>query len=448
MGSIPRPPRVLVDKRESEFQAFSVRGPVLAAVSAMVGVELASRYRIERMLGEGGMGCVYEAVDLQLDRRVAIKLIRPGVDDPAARARFLREARAAATLSHPNACQLYEVSEHEAEPFLVMEFLEGEPLQARLARGRMSKDEAAAVLLPLMSALTALHDAGLIHRDLKPSNVFLTPQGVKLLDFGLARVAQTSNAQTVAALTKPGAVTGTVKYMSPEQIAGDPLDARTDIFALGVMLFEMVTGRIPYHAATNLDWINAVLTKDPPSLDEPELRSLDAVVARALQRRPDDRYASVNEMAVALQSALSTTGTAAAPIDTSNGHRRAVVLPFRLLHDDPDLVFLRDSVPETLTAMLSDRPSPQMVSNRLAQPFGDATDLVNVGQTLHVDHLLSGSILRAGDEVRVTVQLIDASDGSVQWSHTSEHGVTTALALQDEICREIVERLPDLDARE
>lgn len=410
----------------------------------MIGTELASRYRIVRELGEGGMGHVYEAVDQQLGRHVAIKIIRQDSHDPAAHERFLREARAAAALSHPNACQLYEVAEHDSRPFLVMELLEGEPLDLRLQRGRIPKDEAVGIVLPLMGALTALHEAGLIHRDLKPSNVFLTSQAVKLLDFGLARLAQTSTAQTVAALTAPGAVTGTVRYMAPEQIAGDPLDARTDIFALGVLLFEMLTGRIPFHASSNIDWVNAVLTSAPASLEEPALRDLDPVVERALQRRPDDRYASVSEMAAALEAAMNGEREPV-PQDNhaSNGFHRAAVLPFRVVQPDPEIAPLQDIVPEALTAMLSQRPSFTMVSNRLAQPFADATDLVAVGQTLRVDRLLTGSILRAGDEVRVTAQLVDATDGAVHWSHTGEHKLTTVLELQDAICQDIADRLPE-----
>ncbi len=190
----------------------------------MVGTELTSRYRIERALGEGGMGRVFEALDLQLGRRVAIKLIREDLDDPKARDRFLHEARAAATLSHPNACQLYEVSEHEGHPFLVMELLEGEPLSARLKRGALPKEEAVALLKQLMSVLIEFHEAGLIHRDLKPSNVFVSEQGLKLLDFGLARQPQHTESLTVSALTVPGAVRGTLRYMAPEQITGDPVD--------------------------------------------------------------------------------------------------------------------------------------------------------------------------------------------------------------------------------
>ena len=189
----------------------------------MVGTELASRYRIERVLGEGGMGRVFEALDLQLGRRVAIKLIREDLDDPKSRQRFLHEARAAATLSHANACQLYEVSEHDGHPFLVMELLDGEPLSARLKRGPIPKDEAVMLLKQLMSVLIEFHEAGMIHRDLKPSNVFVSDQGLKLLDFGLARQPQLTGSLTVSALTVPGAVRGTLRYMAPEQITGDPL---------------------------------------------------------------------------------------------------------------------------------------------------------------------------------------------------------------------------------
>ena len=268
------------------------------------GTVLASRYRLEHPLGEGGMGRLFAAVDQQLGRRVAIKLIREDVDEPSSRDRFLREARAAAVLSHPHACQLFEVGEHDGCPFLVMELLDGEPLSARLERGPMSKEEAADVILPLMDALSEFHKAGLIHRDLKPANVFLTSQGVKLLDFGLARRTQRSDAVTAPALTVPGAITGTMRYMAPEQLTGDPIDARTDVFATGVMLFEMLTGRIPFGPGSNVDWLNAVLTEDPPPLGKPELDALDPVIQRALQRRPDDRFTTIDEMAEALRQAL------------------------------------------------------------------------------------------------------------------------------------------------
>jgi serine/threonine-protein kinase len=424
-------------------------------------VDVGPRYRIERQLGEGGMGLVYEATDLELHRRVAIKLIRHERDDEDARARFLREARSAAALTHPHACQLYEVSEHQGQPFLVLELLDGEPLSKRVERGRLTIQEAATILVPLMEAVSAFHRAGLVHRDLKPSNVFLTTQGVKLLDFGLARRADRSNALTETLMTSPGAVTGTMRYMAPEQITGDPIDGRADVFALGVLLYEMLTGRIPFNAETNIDWLNAVLTDDPQSLGSPELVALDPIVMRALQRRPQDRYESVDHMLHAFQTAIGAGAdgadratsaqaiTQASAVSSSAPHApaphapaecaecRLAVLPFRVPQDDDDLRSLEEGLPEALTAALSDSPDWRVISNRLAQPYGRDADLVAVGQKLEVERLLTGSVMRAGDDIRITAQLVDASDGAVCWSLTSNHRWESAVALQDTVCREI-----------
>jgi serine/threonine protein kinase len=414
-------------------------------MARMIGVELASRYRIERPLGEGGMGLVYEALDQQLDRRVAIKLIRDDLEDSVGRERFLREARSAAALSHPNACQLFEVGEHEGRPFLVMELLQGEPLSARLERGVLGKDEAVGVMLSLMDVLSAFHAAGLIHRDLKPSNVFLTDQGVKLLDFGLARRTQRADTLTTPALTVPGAVTGTLRYMSPEQITGDPVDNRTDIFALGVLLYEMLSGQPPFGAKTNVEWLNAVLTEEPAPLDDPDLHAIDAVIMRALRRSPDDRYESIDAMAADLREAGGLAPATASRVlsesTTAAPGPKAVVLPFRLLQPDDRIAVLQQGLPEALTPMLSARPGWRLVSNLAAQKFAETTDPVEIGEALGVKRILSGSLLRVDDTVRVTVQWIDAKDGGVRWSQTSEHAIDSVLALQDDICQRIFEGL-------
>ena len=418
----------------------------MADTETAVGTVLATRYRLEQALGEGGMGRVFAAVDQQLGRRVAVKLIRDDMQDDSARDRFLREARSAAVLTHPNACQLFEVSEHEGNPFLVMELLQGESLADRLARERLAMDEAIAVILPLMDALTKFHEAGLIHRDLKPSNVFLTAQGVKLLDFGLARRTQRSDAVTAPALTVPGAIAGTMRYMAPEQLTGDPVDARADVFALGVMLYEMLTARVPFGHGSNADWLNSVLTKDPPPLGDPALSTLDPIVTRALQRRPEDRFQSVEEMAAALRELTEEQPKSAAkaspPAAAATSGVRAVVLPFQLLQDDPDLAPLKDGVPEVLTALLSGKDGHEFLSNRVAQQFASETDLMAVGRSLKVDQLITGSVLHDGDELRVTVQLIDTKDGSVLWSQTKRHTLASVLAVQDEICKAIVDAFP------
>jgi serine/threonine protein kinase len=485
----------------------------------MADLQVVGKYQIERALGQGGMGCVYEALDRELGRRVAIKMIRQEIDDEATRARFLREARAAAALTHPNACQLFEVSEHEGQPFLVMELLDGEALSTRLARGPLTTAEAAAVLLPLMDVMSAFHEQGLVHRDLKPSNVFITSRGVKLLDFGLAR--RTAREETLSAtlVTSPGAVTGTMRYMAPEQITGDPIDARADIFALGVLLFEMLTGRIPFDAATNVDWLNSVLKDDPPSLGDPALATLDPIVMRALQRRPQDRYDSVAQMSIDFKAAIGDLAPAVArpdaasppvaavspqagksqstpprqdpawaktPPPQSNAPRassasqkpgsqasapqarpasgsrlrsgsspgsgsigvkaadnalRMVVLPFRIPQDDDELSGLRDGIPEALTTVLASVSGLRVLSNRVAQEFGDATDLIAAGKELDVNRLLTGSVQRADDKIRVIVQFVDAADGAVLWSATSDHTFESAMALQDAVCAEVVSGL-------
>jgi non-specific serine/threonine protein kinase len=406
------------------------------------GTILAARYRLEEILGEGGMGRVFAAVDQQLGRRVAVKLIRDDLNDAPSRDRFLREAQSAAVLSHRNACQLFEVGEHEGRPFLVLEFLEGEPLSTRLKRGRMGRDEAIGVLLPLMDALIEFHAAGLIHRDIKPSNVFLTPHGAKLLDFGLARRTERDDAMTAPALTAPGAIAGTLRYMAPEQLTGDPIDARTDVFALGVMFFEMLTGRVPFGHGSKADWLKAVLTEAPESLDDPDLRDLDPIVARALARRPEDRYATVEEMSAALREAIgSGEAPAAPPPPKRQGAVRAVILPFRMLNEESDVAALQHGVPEKLTALLAGKDGWQFLSNRVAQDFAAEPDLMAVGRSLKVDRLLTGSILHDADKFCVTVQMIGTNDGSVLWSQTTEHKSEGVVGLQDEICRSIVEGL-------
>jgi eukaryotic-like serine/threonine-protein kinase len=404
----------------------------------LVGSDIATRYHIERQLGQGGMGHVYLALDRELGRRVAIKMIRHDLDDEATRARFYREARAAAILTHPNACHLYEVAEHEGVPFLVMELLDGEPLSARLARGNMTLDETMGVILPLMDAVSAFHQQGLVHRDLKPSNVFLTTRGVKLLDFGLARRSQHHDALTATLLTSPGAVTGTMRYMAPEQITGDPIDARTDIFALGVLLYEMLTGRIPFDAETNLEWLNAVLKDDPPSLGDARLHAIDPIVARALQRKPQDRYETVDQMIGDVQQAIAGEApTMAKPATTANAATRVVVLPFRVPENDAELAPLHDGLPEALTAALSGSAGLTLVSNRVAQAHAESKDLIAVGKDLEVDRLLTGSIQRSGEDVRVTFQFVDAADGAVLASDTSTHRLSSIIALQDDICANV-----------
>src|SRR5262245_36192957 len=263
-------------------------------------------YMITRTLGQGGMGVVYEARNEILRRSVALKTMTNVASDPTARERFLREARAAASVSHPNVCQIYEVVEQSGELFIAMELLQGEALDERLKRGPLSVSEALPVGLDMLAALAALHARGIVHRDLKPSNVFLTEDGTKLLDFGLARTGDAELGRTLGAvtdLTGSGMMVGTPRYMSPEQITGEAVDGRSDRVAAGAILFEMLAGRPAFGGRNMVEVLHATLHEQPPALTGSHtIAAIDRVIRRALAKRPDDRPATAQGMAEALRA--------------------------------------------------------------------------------------------------------------------------------------------------
>lgn len=380
--------------------------------------DFSDRYRLLRVIGEGGMGVVHEAEDLRLGRRVAIKMIRGADADPRARARFLREARAAASLSHPNACQLYEIDEFEGEPFLVMELLSGQPLSKRLETGTVGADEAVDIILAVLRALGAMHACGLVHRDLKPSNIFLTPVGVKLLDFGLAQQVEISDADATQSRTAIGMVVGTPRYMSPEQLCGDPIDQRSDLYAAGLVLCELLTGHaeLPEHS-------DAFATLAP-------------VLRRALQRRPEMRYPNADAMAIELSAARGAAAQTAPP------QIRLVVLPFQLIKDDPEIGFLGNALPEAITASLAGVRTILVRSNLAAARLGAGAGPIRAGVELDVNHVLTGTIHRAGPRLRVSCQLIEVPSERVAWSGVKEMPIGDLFELQDEISQHIVESLP------
>src|SRR5215470_1170832 len=244
-------------------------------------------YAIVSKLGQGGMGIVYAARDERLERMVALKTMSSLRGDEMARKRFWREAKAAASASHPNICQIYEIGEENGILFITMELLEGEALAGRLQRGSISVPDALPIAHGILAALSALHAQGIVHRDLKPSNIFLTRHGVKLLDFGLARAIQPS---VSVDLTTPGLVIGTPRYMAPEQLRGETVDARSDLFAAGAILFEMLAGR-PAFAGHNLaEIMHATLREQPPALTgSPVVAAVDRVIRRALSKQPEAR---------------------------------------------------------------------------------------------------------------------------------------------------------------
>jgi serine/threonine protein kinase len=377
------------------------------------------RYRVTGILGEGGMGVVYAAIDEQLERPVAVKTLRlERAGEPAARERFSREARLAASVNHPHVCQLYEIGESDGRMFMAMERLEGEPLAARLGRGAVPIAETVQIGIDVLDALEALHRRGIIHRDLKPSNVFLTPHGAKVLDFGIS-LAQSENA-TQLPLTSPGTIVGTPKYMAPEQARGTVATPSADLFAMGAILYEMLSGTAAFDADSAGGVLDSVLHSEVPMLAGPgAVAAADRVIHRALAKSPAERYASAAAMAEDLRTALIADGS-----ESSRGARpvtRLMVLPFRLLRPDAEIEFLAFSLADAVTNSLSPLESLVVRSTLAAARFAaHAPDLRAIASEAKVDVVLTGTLLRAGDLLRVSAQLLEAPAGTVLWSHSAQ----------------------------
>lgn len=396
------------------------------------------RYTIERKLGEGGMGVVYAARDDRLDRIIALKTLSAA--DESSRQRLWREARAAASVNHPNICQIYEIGEDAGRVFIVMELLEGEPLAERLKRGPLSVTDAVSVSMGMLAALSALHARGIIHRDLKPSNVYLTPHGVKLLDFGLAQPELSASASATASITHTGLVMGTPRYMAPEQITGGTIDARTDLFAAGATIFEMLAGRPAFGGRTIVDVLHATVYEQPPALSgSPAVGAVDRVIRRAMAKKPADRPASADAMAVDLRAIRANTGGEPA---VARPLTRLVVLPFRVLRADPETDFLAFSLADAIATSLSANPSLIVRSNAVAARFGaDAPDLKALATDADVDRVVMGTLMRAGDQLRAAAQLVEAPAGTILTSHTVQSSLGDLFGLQDDIARRVSDAL-------
>ncbi len=406
-------------------------------------------YRLLSKLGEGGMGVVYAAADERLHRQVAIKMVRETSRDPQSRERLWREARAAASVSHPNVCQLYDVGEANGELFIAMELLEGESLSTRLARGPIPLVESGDITLSMLSALDAIHAQGLVHRDLKPSNVFLTAHGVKLLDFGLARAVEEAGDETHAGITMAGTVMGTPHYMAPEQVTGDRLDARCDLFAVGGILFEILVGDQPFPGKTTAQVVHGIMYDQLPSVGgSPALAAVDRVIHRATAKKPTERYHQAATMAQDLRAALRLADSGETP--TARRMMRLVVLPFRMLRPDPEVDFLSFSLADAITSSLGSLESLVVCSSLAAARFNaDVPDLSTLASELDVDAAVTGTLLRAGAQVRVSAQLVEARGGRLLWSQTTQVTLNDVFQLQDDLTRQIVESLSlPLSARE
>jgi serine/threonine-protein kinase len=410
-------------------------------------------YEVLSLLGAGGMGEVYRARDPRLQREVAVKVLPPHLaGDPAALSRFEREARAVAALSHPNILSIFDFGNEGGVTYSVTELLEGETLRSALLLGSLPLRKANEIATALADALSAAHSRGLVHRDLKPENVFLTSDGVvKILDFGLARqtapVRSTDDTSSPTVdETLPGTVLGTFGYMSPEQARGEPADARSDIFALGCVLHEMLTGKRAFEGATAAETIAAVLRDEPAGLAE-AARFLPSearvILVRCLEKSPRDRFQTARDLALALRSQGSSPPRAR-PADAGSGGviHSVAVLPFAITGDDPDVHYLVDGIAESLTRALSRIESLRVISrSAVARYRGHDLDPVRAGNELGVQTVIVGRVILRGERLSMDTELVDVSDGRQIWGHRYQRGVADVYALEEEIASGITERL-------
>jgi len=406
-----------------------------------VAPERFGHYAITHKLGAGAMGVVYAARDERLGRTVALKTMSSVASDDTARKRFWREARAAASVNHPHVCQIYEIGEDRGELFIAMELLEGQALSERLKEGAMTVSQVMPIALEMLAALSALHSRGIVHRDLKPSNVFLTPHGVKLLDFGLARPEPEETISPDSDLTRPGFVMGTPRYMAPEQITGEPVDARGDLFATGAIVFEMLAGRPAFTGKTVGEVLHATLSEQPPALSgSPSVAAVDRVIRRALAKRPADRPVSADVMADELRGISNTDSDGSRAL--AQALTRIVVLPFRVLRPDPETDFLAFSLADAIATSLSGSGSLIVRSSATAARFpGEAPDLKALAVDADVDRVVMGTLLRSGDQLRASAQLVEAPSGTLLTSHTVQASLGDLFRLQDDITRRVVDAL-------
>ena len=450
-GFLETPARVVIDQGGSE------------ARDELVGTLLGG-YQIEARLGAGGMGEVYLAHDIKLNRPVAIKLlsIRLGPDADRLR-RFRQEAHSVSALNHPNIIVIHDFGDANGRPFMVTEYVEGQTLRQRM-QAPLPVGEAIDIALQVGDALAAAHARGIVHRDVKPENVMLRPDGyVKVLDFGLAKLGgRRGDGQGGTPITMPGIVMGTPRYMSPEQARGLELDARSDVWSLGVLIYEMMAGTPPFVGATTADLTAAIINTEPVPLElkSPQVPTpLARLTARALRKNRLERFATALELVTELMAIerqfdqgqprpaggsadLDTPGSASTPRTRLAKRTRLVVLPFRMLRPDPETEFLGFSLADAVSTTLSSLDSLIVRSTLAASRFATADlDLRALAAETNVDAALVGTLLRSGSQLRVSAQLLGVPEGTIIWSDRIDVAIDDLIRIQDELSEHIVDSL-------
>ncbi len=408
-----------------------------------------AQYEILGPLGSGGMGEVYKALDARLGREVAIKVMAPHIaSNPEMRRRFETEARSIAALSHPNIIGIYELAIVDGLPVAVMELLQGRNLRDRLVEGPLPWRDAVHVAAAAAEALASAHAKGVIHRDLKPENVFLTIDGqIKILDFGLALQrldSPISDDGVTIARTAQGVVLGTFGYMSPEQVTGERVDGRSDIFALGCLLYEMLRGERLFQGTTPQETVAKLLSDTAPDLsgvDPLAPRELRAIVARSVERNPERRFESAQDLAMALRALLTGSAAKAARQGRTRGKSLAI-LPFQNTGADPQLEYLTDGITESIINALSQITSLRVVPRSLVFRYkGLQADPATVGLALNARTILTGRVLQQGDVLNIQAELVDTVTESQLWGEQFRQKTSELMTIQEEIAWQISEAL-------
>ena len=422
--------------------------------------ELLGPYRIDEHIGSGGMGTVYRARDTRLERNVAIKVIPARNSSPVLEAALLREAQLTSSLSHPGIVTIYDILFHEGTTCIVMEFVQGRPLQQLIPEGGLAIDRALSMATLIGNAITAAHAAGVVHRDLKPANILVREDGqIRILDFGLAKVSRpfSPEAETQAMSLFGGLTVGTLGYMAPEQARGEVVDERADIFSFGVILYQLLTGRLPFRGTNAVAILHAMQMVDPDPMREarPEIpAALELVARRALAKKAADRYPTIRAMLEDLNAASGKSLTALAPTESAEVHSIAV-LPLINISPDPENEYICDGLAEELTNGFTQIAGLRVVSRSSAfQCKGTTPDVREVGRRLGASLLVHGSLRRSGSRIRLTMQLSQTSEGYQIWSQRFDSEVTDLFALQDELTAAVLEemraqlgaRFPELEA--